>query len=60
MKCAPYNDEDEFETIFDGTSLLGWKMCGRGMFVLEERMMITKGGMGLAVVYEEKVFGLYS
>lgn len=52
---APYDDEEGFETIFGGANLHGWKMCGRGMFVLEKRMMITKGGMGL-LWYTKKKF----
>ena len=47
--AAAYDDADyHFETILDGTSIDGWKMCGPGMFfVLEDRMIISKGGMGL-------------
>ncbi len=44
-----------FETILDGNSLSGWKMCGPGMFVLEDGMIITKGGMGL-LWYAKKKF----
>jgi len=50
------NDEDDFETILDTTtSLHDWKMCGPGMFVLEDRMIISKGGMGL-LWYTKKKF----
>jgi hypothetical protein len=47
--------DDDFETIFDGTSLHGWKMCGPGMFVLEGETIISKGGMGL-LWYTKKKF----
>jgi hypothetical protein len=51
------NDEDDhdFETILDGTNLHGWKMCGQGMFVLRQKMIISKGGMGL-LWYTKKRF----
>jgi hypothetical protein len=55
MRGAAYDDDDDFETILDGTSLHGWKMCGPGMFVLEDRMIISKGGMGL-LWYTKKKF----
>jgi hypothetical protein len=55
--AAAYDDADyHFETILDGTSIDGWKMCGPGMFfVLEDRMIISKGGMGL-LWYTKKKF----
>src|SRR5919112_1492676 len=49
------DDHHEFETILDGASLLGWKMCGPGMFVLGHKMIISKGGMGL-LWYTKKRF----
>jgi hypothetical protein len=49
------NDNPYFETILDGTSLHGWKMCGPRMFVLEDRMIVSKGGMGL-LWYTKKKF----
>jgi hypothetical protein len=36
-----------WETIFDGTSLDGWKMCGPGKFVQEDGAIYTTGGMGM-------------
>src|SRR5919206_2606591 len=55
--AAAYDDADyHFETILDGTSIDGWKMCGQGMFfVLEDRMIISNGGMGL-LWYTKKKF----
>jgi hypothetical protein len=47
--------DHEFETILDGTSLHGWKMCGQGMFVLGRNMIISSGGMGL-LWYTKKKF----
>src|ERR687883_81063 len=55
MRGAAYDDDHYFETIFDGTSLRGWKMCGPGMFVLDDNMIISKGGMGL-LWYTKKKF----
>jgi hypothetical protein len=54
-EAAYYDDDGAFETILDGTSLHGWKMCGQGMFVLEDRMILSKGGMGL-LWYTKKKF----
>jgi 3-keto-disaccharide hydrolase len=50
-----YDNEDDFETILDGTSLHGWKMCGPGTFVPSQRMIISEGGMGL-LWYTKKKF----
>jgi hypothetical protein len=50
-----YDNEDDFETILDGTSLHGWKMCGSGTFVPGQRMIISEGGMGL-LWYTKKKF----
>jgi len=55
MTGASYDDDYDFETILDGTSLHGWKMCGPGMFVREHKMIISKGGMGL-LWYTKKKF----
>lgn len=56
MTGASYDDEDiDFETILDGTSLHGWKMCGQGRFVLGNKLIISKGGMGL-LWYTKKKF----
>lgn len=37
----------DFKTIFDGTNLNGWKMCGPGRFDLIDNMIISHDGMGL-------------
>jgi hypothetical protein len=57
MTGASYDDDDDdiFETILDGTSLHGWKMCGPGMFVIEHNMITSNGGMGL-LWYTKKKF----
>jgi 3-keto-disaccharide hydrolase len=55
MTGTSYDEEEDFETILDGTSLHGWKMCGRGIFVPGQRMIISKGGMGL-LWYTKKKF----
>ena len=53
------NDSNEelenFKTIFDGTSLHGWKMCGPGRFDLIDNLIISNGGMGL-LWYTKKKF----
>ena len=50
------NEEHEnFKTIFDGTSLHGWKMCGPGRFDLIDNLIISNGGMGL-LWYTKKKF----
>jgi hypothetical protein len=54
--AAARYDDDNHETILDGsTNFHDWKMCGPGMFVVEERMVISKGGMGL-LWYTKKTF----
>jgi hypothetical protein len=61
MTGTSYDDEEDgFETILDGTSLHGWKMCGPGIFVPWQSMIISNGGMGDIMVFKEKVRGLYS
>ena len=55
MTGTSYSNEDDFETILDGTSLRGWKMCGPGTFVPGQRMIISEGGMGL-LWYTKKKF----
>jgi hypothetical protein len=48
MTSTSYSDADDFEIILDGTSNLhSWKMCGPGIFVPWQRMIISRGGMGL-------------
>lgn len=41
------DNDHSFETILDSTNLRGWKMCGKGEFVVANKMIISKGGMGL-------------
>ena len=48
-------DNHDFETILDGANLRGWKMCGQGMFVLGQGMIISKVGLGL-LWYTKKRF----
>jgi hypothetical protein len=57
MTDGSYEDEDDydFETILDGTSLDGWQMCGQGIFALGDKMIISSGGMGL-LWYTKKKF----
>lgn len=43
-------------TLFDGTSLDGWRMAGPGNFTLEtDGSMLSRGGMGL-FYYEKRMF----
>jgi hypothetical protein len=56
MTGASYDDEDnDFETILDGTSMHGWKMCGPGKFILGNKRITSEGGMGL-LWYTKKKF----
>ena len=55
MTRTSYGNEDDFETVLDGTSLHGWKMCGPGTFVPSQRIIISEGGMGL-LWYTKKKF----
>jgi hypothetical protein len=57
-RTLSYN-EDDFETILDGTGLHGWKMCGPGSFVSGQKMIISEGGMGL-LWYTRRSFGTLS
>lgn len=47
--------DDAFVTIFDGTNLQSWRMSGPGIFVLEGKTAVSKGGMGL-LWYTKKKF----
>jgi hypothetical protein len=47
--------DDDFETVLDGTNLQGWKMCGPDTFVIEDKMIVSEGGMGL-LWYTNKKF----
>jgi hypothetical protein len=55
MTGSSYEDDYDFKTILDGTSLRGWKMCGQGMFTLGNKMIISSGGIGL-LWYTKKKF----
>ena len=47
----------EFQPLFNGKNLDGWKMVGPGRFVVEDGMMKTEGGMGLLYYEKEKLGG---
>lgn len=55
MTGGEYDHDHYFETIVDGTSFNGWQMCGPGMFVLENKRIVSNGGMGL-LWYTKKQF----
>lgn len=46
----------QFQPLFNGRDLTGWRMVGPGRFVIEDGMMKTEGGMGL-LYYEREKFG---
>ncbi|HUQ94120.1 MAG TPA: DUF1080 domain-containing protein [Bryobacteraceae bacterium] len=46
----------DWEKLFNGKDLDGWKMVGPGRFVVEDGMLKTEGGMGL-LYYTGKKFG---
>ncbi|MDX2178858.1 MAG: DUF1080 domain-containing protein [Bryobacteraceae bacterium] len=46
----------DFEPLFNGKNLDGWKMTGPGRFVVENGHLKTEGGMGL-LYYERAKFG---
>jgi Domain of Unknown Function (DUF1080) len=43
------NNRNNLTLLFDGKSLDGWKMVGRGKFIIiqDERALLSEGGMGL-------------
>ena len=45
----------EWQQLFDGKSLDGWKFVGPGRFVVENGMLKTEGGMGLLFYAREKI-----
>lgn len=45
----------DFEPLFNGKDLTGWKHVGPGRFVIEDGMMKTEGGMGLLYYEKEKL-----
>lgn len=46
----------EWEQLFNGKDMTGWKMVGPGRFVMEDGLLKTEGGMGL-LYYTGKPFG---
>jgi hypothetical protein len=46
----------DFEPLFNGRDLTGWKMAGPGRFVVESGQLKTEGGMGL-LYYAGDKFG---
>ncbi|MFC7303390.1 ThuA domain-containing protein [Streptomyces monticola] len=54
--CRP---EQGYTSLFDGTSVEGWKQAGPGSFELKDGTLTTVGGMGM-LWYEAKEFGSYS
>ncbi len=46
----------DWQPLFNGRDLTGWKMVGPGRFVVENGLMKTEGGMGL-LWYTGKQFG---
>jgi len=42
--------------LFDGKDLKGWRHVGPGRFYVENKMLVTEGGMGL-LVYDGQKFG---
>jgi len=46
----------QWEQLYNGKDMTGWKMVGPGRFVIEEGMLKTEGGMGL-LYYTGKPFG---
>lgn len=46
----------DFQPLYNGKDLDGWKMVGPGRFVIEDGLMKTEGGMGL-LYYTGRKFG---
>ncbi len=46
---------DEWEPLFNGKDLSGWKMVGPGRFVVEDGALKTEGGMGLLYFTGKKI-----
>ena len=44
---APPASEPDYEQLFDGTSLDGWRQAGPGEFRVEDGSMVTYGGLGM-------------
>jgi hypothetical protein len=48
-------DERDWQPLFDGRSLDGWRHVGPGRFVVENGVLRTEGGMGLLWYAREKL-----
>jgi hypothetical protein len=46
---------EDWEQLFNGKDLTGWKMVGPGRFVVEDGMLKSEGGMGLFYFTGKKV-----
>jgi hypothetical protein len=46
---------EDWEQLFNGKDLTGWKMVGPGRFVVEDGMLRSEGGMGLFYFTGKKV-----
>lgn len=44
-----------WKQLFNGKDLNGWQMTGPGSFVIEDSLLVTRGGMGL-LYYKEQPF----
>ena len=49
-------NHNTFVKLFDGKTLDGWKMAGKGNFLIIEsqKALLTQGGMGLLWYYKKK------
>ena len=50
LMCAPFAlqaQSGDWEPLFNGKDLTGWKHVGRGSHMVEDGMITSKGGMGL-------------
>lgn len=54
LACSAF--AGEWEQLFNGRDLSGWRMVGPGRFVVEDGLLKTEGGMGL-LYYERKKIG---
>ncbi|HVF89874.1 MAG TPA: DUF1080 domain-containing protein [Blastocatellia bacterium] len=49
--------EKKWTELFNGKDLTGWKMIGKGNFVVEDGALVSRGGLGLGLLwYEAKTF----
>ena len=49
------NKSENWEQVFNGKDLTGWKHVGDGKFVIEDGMLKTEGGMGLLTYTGKKI-----